>query len=276
MLTVEDNALVIYTDGSSFQHPRRGGYGIRIIYPPILKKENDNEELDSPSFLSATNNEMELLAVIEALKHIRNLEKIHLVSRIIICTDSMYVANNYNNAKYVWPRSKWLLTSGAPVQNADLWIDLVKISSKIKCRVEIRWVKGHAKDENNKAVDHIAKKSAKCNIKKNFKTRTIRRKISDKKVNVGSIKSTGQRLTIRVIYDEYLKVQKLYKYKIEVLSKRSKYYGNIDFAYSKILLKAGHSYIVSTLENDKLFSISKIIQEVSNTTCDETSKYYTM
>lgn len=64
---VYENALNIYTDGSSYSRPRRGGIGIRYI----TIDEFGNEEIDDhapPGYKEATNNEMELMACIKALE----------------------------------------------------------------------------------------------------------------------------------------------------------------------------------------------------------------
>lgn len=262
MISAEDSALLIYTDGSCFQHPRRGGYGIRIVFPVSFSKDEEILDIDSPSFQNTTNNQMELYAVIQALKHVQAKVNFHEISRVIILTDSQYVSENYANAIFNWSKSKWFLKNGAPVQNADLWKELIKVSTRIKCRVEIKWVKGHAKNVDNKSVDKIAKLSATGRIKKIFKPMTVRRKLSPNKVNPGSIESVGQRISIRVITDEFLPVHKLFKYKIEVISKRSKYYNCVDFLYSKHLLKAGHSYILSLKKDEYLLTISKVINEI--------------
>ena len=54
----------------------------------------------------------------------------------------------------------------------------------------------------------------------------------------------NQRISIRIITDEYLKLQKRFKYKYEVISKSNPYCGNIDFAFSEIMLNAGHCYSI--------------------------------
>ncbi len=266
MISAEDSALLIYTDGSCFHHPRRGGYGIRIVFPVSFSKDEEILDIDSPSYQNTTNNQMELYAVIKALKHVESRVNFHKVSRIIILTDSQYVSENYTNAIFNWSKNKWFLKNGAPVQNADLWKELVRTFARIKCRIDIRWIKGHSKNVDNKAVDKIAKLSAKGRIKKVFKPMTVRRKLSPNKVNPGSIESVGQRISIRIITDEFLPVQKLFKYKIEVISKRSKYYNCVDFLYSKHLLKAGHSYILSLKKDENLLTISNCIKEIVNET----------
>ena len=169
MKIIDDNALIIYTDGSSLSHPRRGGYGIRFIFPTHLNKPENTIDFSSISFKGATNNAMELSAVVRALEYFDEMEERRSIQRIIIYTDSKYVCTNYYNEKFIWPKTKWFLTNGAPVANTEIWKDLIRILKRIGKRVDIEWVKGHSKDEDNKAVDVLAKKSAKSTIKKKFK-----------------------------------------------------------------------------------------------------------
>ena len=67
---------------------------------------------------------------------------------------------------------------------------------------------------------------------------------------VGSIKPEGQRLTVRVVTDRYLRPQRMYQYRCEVTSRKSRYYGNVDILFSDdVMLNAGHTYRVR-LNND--------------------------
>lgn len=140
--------------------------------------------------------------------------------------------------------------TGTPVLNAELWKELVRQIKKVLPRwVEITWIKGHSKNKHNKAVDKLAKKSAKNAFNEPLSIVDVRRKSTTRSVNIGSVEMRGQRLAIRIVTSEYLKVQKIHKYKYEVLSKRSKYYGNVDLIYSEHLLRAGHHYEVSVNTN---------------------------
>ena len=76
--------VYIYTDGACRGNPGPGGWGAILIY------KNFRKEINGGSLLS-TNNIMELTAVIEALKLIKN------PSEIIIVTDSTYVKNGIND-----------------------------------------------------------------------------------------------------------------------------------------------------------------------------------
>ena len=264
MIVTDDYALIAYTDGSCIPHPRRGGFGIRFIFPSCLNLSNSVIDFPSISFDNATNNAMELLAVLTALKYIETLENKKIFSRIVIYTDSRYVCDNYLNAIFKWQKKKWMLQNGAPVLNAELWKDFVKIFIRIRKRIDIQWIKGHSKNEDNKAVDKIARNSAKSRVKSQFKVIAVRRKKSPQKVIYGNIIPEGQRLTIRIITSEYLRIQKINKYQYEVISKNSKYYQCVDVLYTKENMRAGHSYLVSFKSNQKIATISKIIKEIEN------------
>jgi ribonuclease HI len=259
-LTVED-ALNIYTDGSSFQSPRVGGIGIRFIKVDSLGNEQITDYYP-PGYKNATNNQMELQACIVALKEVIKNDMDNGISRVVIFTDSLYVVDNISNAKYKWPKYKWFLDSGQPVLNAEQWIELVKLIKKIGKRVEFKWVEGHSKDVHNKAVDKIAKQSAKSPLNKPISVVKVRRKKTTESVNLGSVVMCGQRVSIRIVTSEYLPVQKLNKYKYEVIAKASKYYRCVDIIYSEIMLRAGHSYYVKVNNNKLNPRIEKLFKEI--------------
>jgi ribonuclease HI len=261
---LDENALVIYTDGSCLPKPRRGGYGIRFLFPSKLNLPESKIDYPSISYTNATNNAMELLAVISALEYFDSLNIKNDIQRIIIYTDSKYVSNNYRTAMYTWQKSKWFLGNGAPVANAELWKKFVKLFSRLRKRIDIEWVKGHSINHNNIAVDRIAKSSAKQALKKKFKVVNVRRKKTPSKVKYGSVNPSGQRLVIRIITSEFLHVQKMSKYQYEVLSPRSKYYQFNDVLFTRCNMKAGHSYLVSFKKNQAIATISKVIKEITN------------
>ena len=254
-----EDALTVFTDGSSLHGPRRGGIGIRFIYTDSQGSEQvlDSEEL---GYASATNNQMELMAVITAMKEIQGRrfpeEMLASARRIDIYTDSQYVADNVNNACFTWPANQWMTKDGPPVQNAQQWKDfrreLVKLR-KIK-RVNIEWGKGHSTDNpHNKVVDRLAKRSAQRATRPSLVSGSVRRKKSEKKTEVGSVEMLGQRLTIRIVSVDYMPVQKLNKYRYEVISPRSRFFGNLDFAYSEDpMMRTGHTYRV-TMNKDSTF-----------------------
>jgi ribonuclease HI len=209
-VTLDDLALNIFTDGSSFSGPRAGGIGIRII----TFDDDGNEVPDDyllPGYQHATNQEMELKACIEALRIIsrrRSPVNVRSYTKVVIHTDSQYVVDYLHNAFMSWPRDRWQTRDGKPVVNATLWKDLVKAIRRVDNKVEFAWHKGHRSgNPHNKAADKLAKASAKVPLHPPITPRDVRRKTTDKSTVAGSIMPQGQRLTIRVIAERRLPVQ---------------------------------------------------------------------
>lgn len=267
MAIIDDNALNIYADGSSLSHPRSGGAGFRFI----TVGEDGNEQFEDffgTSYIGATNNQMELQACINALKEALSREDWNHVSKVIIFSDSRYVVDNYYHAIFTWPKTGWTKKTGEPVLNVSQWKELVKCTGKIyekfKMRTELRWVKGHATDEHNKAVDKTAKAAAKIKSSRKVHTTVVRRKKFDTKVQKGCVTMRGQRLSIRVVTAEYLQTQKISRYRYQVLSKKSPYYRCTDFIYSKEHLSAGHEYFVRVNSDSDYPQITRVFKEIEN------------
>ncbi|HEY4341605.1 MAG TPA: RNase H family protein [Steroidobacteraceae bacterium] len=264
-LMTYENALNIYVDGSSYSHPRRGGIGVR--YVTIDAKGNEvvqNDEMQGHE--GATNNEMELLACIKGLDGANDHPDINAVERVYVLTDSMYVTSNLGRAKFEWPKRKWLTRDGRPVENSDLWKELLRALRKIRKRVEFEWVKGHSKDQHNKAVDKLAKQSAKGVLKKPLKVITVRRKKSSATVIRGCVPMRGQEMAIRIITDTYMRVQRLYKYKYEVLADACETHSaKVDWIYhqSEECLRAGHHYEVEVNHETNNPRIVQVIRELA-------------
>lgn len=257
-----ENALNIYTDGSSLSHPRSGGVGIRFVTYDDLGNEV-TEDVELSGYKNATNNQMELYACVAALKEALRYKDLTAFSGIAIHSDSRYVVDNYRRAMFEWPKTKWRTRDGPPVLNAELWKDLVRqIRHCWPLRVDFYWVKGHSKDPHNKAADKLAKKSAKGLLNKPLSIMSVRRKTTPHSVEIGSVHMRGQRLRIRVITSEYLRVQRVIRYKYEVLSKGSKYFRNVDFIFSTLDLRAGHHYEVVVNKNSSNPEILRVLREI--------------
>ncbi len=257
-----ENALNIFTDGSSLQNPRRGGIGIRFI-----KYDHQGNEfihdVQFNGYKGATNNQMELQACIMALKEALRQELLHDVSKVVVFTDSFYIVDNYKKAMFEWRNKKWYRRSGQPVLNADQWKELIKLIKKIGKRTEFVWVKGHSKDINNRAVDRMARKSANLATNKPISIVHVRKKISPNIVNPGCVDMQGQRISIRIITSEFLHLQKIHKYKYEVSSKKSEYLGLVDIIFSNLSLRSGHSYYVVFNKDPKNPRIVGVIRELN-------------
>jgi hypothetical protein len=156
---------------------------------------------------------------------------------------------------------------GPPVQNAELWQDLVRELVRLKKvkRVEIKWATGHSSSNlHNKAADKLAKESAKRPARPQLVPGTVRRKKSTERTEQGSVGMLGQRLKIRIIGADYLKPQKINKYRYEVMSPRSTFYGKVDFAYSEDAgMRPGHVYLVTMNHDQSYPMIAKRLLEIT-------------
>jgi len=145
-ITTFDNAnYIIYTDGSCLGNPGRGGWAAIIIEPSGERKITGSEKV-------TTNNRMELMAVIKALK------EIEVNSQIILFSDSKYVIDGITKWVKNWKINDWQTTSKKKIKNLDLWKDLDKQASKFK--ITWNWVKGHSTNEYNNKVDRLARNEA--------------------------------------------------------------------------------------------------------------------
>jgi hypothetical protein len=149
------------------------------------------------------------------------------------------------------------------VLNAELWKDLVKLIKKSSPRrVDIHWIKGHAKNQHNKAADKLAKKSAKNALNPPLTIVGVRRKKTKKSTEIGSVEIRGQRISVRIITTEYLSVHRLFKYKYEVISKRSKYYGHVDEIFGSEVMREGHHYEVRVNKNMASPVVTTVLREI--------------
>ncbi|MFT3785533.1 MAG: ribonuclease HI [Tepidisphaeraceae bacterium] len=134
--------VTIYTDGACDPNPGIGGWAAILIYEGQEKEISGGER-------ESTNNRMELTAVIEGLRSLKEPCKVSLV------TDSEYVKNAFTQ-KWLdnWIKRGWKTASRDPVKNKDLWqtlLDLVR-----QHEVEWKWVRGHANDPLNNRCDELA------------------------------------------------------------------------------------------------------------------------
>jgi ribonuclease HI len=212
----------------------------------------------------ATNNQMELQACVEALEEARDLGLATSVAKIVVHTDSQYVAENVKQAIFTWPKQRWATRAGTPVLNADLWKRLVRAIKNAGCRVEFEWVQGHSKDLHNRAVDKMAKGSAKSTLKPALSVVSVRKKWTAEAVSIGSVRMLGQRLSIRVITCEWLHQQKLWKLKYEVISAGSPFLGKVDIVYATSVLADGHSYFVQVNQDTANPRIVRVFRKLTD------------
>lgn len=267
MEQLDENALNIYTDGSCYASPRAGGVGYLFVTVDDQGNPLIHEECP-PGWKSATNNQMELQACIEALDLALGRHSPVDVSdfdKIVIRTDSQYVVNNFGKAKFEWPGTGWTTRSGAPVANTPQWKELMRLVKKAAVKVEVKWVKGHRKDPLNKRVDKLAKQSAKTPTAQKLGHQRVRRKKSPLQTELGSVRMKGQTTTIRVITDEWLpSPHRCYRYKYEVMDAESPYFQRVDQIHSGVMLSAGHTYVVRLNTNQLNPRIEESLKEITD------------
>ena len=137
--------IKIYTDGSCLGNPGNGGWAAIIL--------NDGEKTElKGSKKDTTNNQMELLAPIEALK------KIPKGSKVQIFTDSKYVKSGITEWIHNWKKNGWKTTNKKEVSNKELWTELDQLNSEFE--INWNWVKAHSTDKLNNEVDLLARDAA--------------------------------------------------------------------------------------------------------------------
>ena len=131
----------IYTDGACSGNPGRGGWAAIIIDGEAIEKISGSSE-------NTTNNRMELIAVISALKYVKK-------ENIELFTDSKYTKDGIEKWIINWKKNGWKTASKQDVKNMDLWQNLDKLNQKKN--VQWNWVKGHSDNKYNNMADELAR-----------------------------------------------------------------------------------------------------------------------
>ncbi len=132
----------IYTDGACSGNPGKGGWAAVLVYKGTEKEISGGEK-------ETTNNRMELTAVIEALKCLKE------PCNVTLTTDSKYVCDAINKRwVFSWEKNGWKKADKKPALNVDLWEQLLDILDKHN--VEFVWVKGHNGHKYNERCDELA------------------------------------------------------------------------------------------------------------------------
>lgn len=142
----------IYTDGSCLGNPGPGGWAAHCDQFTICGG-------DGPE---TTNNIMELMAVIQALKKALQTGN----RQVIVHTDSSYVKNGVTLWMYNWEKRDWKTSQGTAVKNKIYWKSLLTLVDKF-LSIEWVWVKAHNGNAMNEKVDRLARDTANL-IKKSF------------------------------------------------------------------------------------------------------------
>ena len=139
----------IYTDGACKGNPGPGGWGAILRY-------NGHEKQISGGAHETTNNRMELTAVIEALRMLKEPCQVLLVS------DSKYVCDALTKGwAEGWKKRGWKKADKQPALNPDLWDQLLTLTAQHQ--MQIQWIKGHAGHPENERCDALAVEAAEKN-----------------------------------------------------------------------------------------------------------------
>ncbi len=132
----------IYTDGACSGNPGPGGWGAVLVYGQHEKELSGGER-------NTTNNRMELTAVIEALRMLKE------PCAVTLTTDSRYVVDGITKGwAKKWRSNGWIKSDKKPALNSELWEAL--LNELERHQVEFVWVKGHAGHPYNERCDRLA------------------------------------------------------------------------------------------------------------------------
>ncbi len=132
----------IYTDGACSGNPGPGGWGAVVLWEDMSQDLFGGE-------IATTNNRMEMIAAIQALKALPKKCKVDLY------TDSTYVRDGLRSWMPNWKKNGWLTADKKPVKNKDLWQELDALQGQHT--TVWHWVKGHAGHEYNERADDLAR-----------------------------------------------------------------------------------------------------------------------
>jgi ribonuclease HI len=134
--------ISIWTDGACSGNPGPGGWGAILSSGPHTREMMGGAE-------TTTNNQMELMATIEALNALKH------PSMVTLHTDSVYVRDGITQWIHGWKQRGWKTAAKKPVKNAELWQRLDEATTRHI--IDWRWVKGHAGDPMNERADELAR-----------------------------------------------------------------------------------------------------------------------
>lgn len=137
----------IFTDGACSGNPGVGGWAA------ILRYQNKEKEIYGAE-PNTTNNQMELRAIIEALKSLKR------PCHILLATDSQYVMKGYTEWLPGWIARNWKTADKKPVANQQMWQELLDLSSRHQ--IEWKWIKGHNGHKENERCDELARTAIKA------------------------------------------------------------------------------------------------------------------
>lgn len=143
MRNISNDTIDIFSDGACKGNPGPGGWGAVLRFGDHEKEIYGGEP-------QTTNNRMEMMAVIEALRALNR----PVTARVF--TDSQYVQKGMTEWIHGWKRRGWKTADKQPVKNMDLWQALD--SEAVRHKIEWCWVRGHAGHVENERADVLARR----------------------------------------------------------------------------------------------------------------------
>ena len=136
----------LYTDGGCSGNPGPGGWAFLLRHVATgQEKEASGGEPET------TNNQMELMAVIEGLSALK------FSCHVDLFTDSVYVGKGISEWLPRWKANDWRRKEGkrlVPIKNVELWQQLDQLLQKQ--RVSYYRVAGHSGHPENERCDELA------------------------------------------------------------------------------------------------------------------------
>jgi ribonuclease HI len=142
----EKEILKIYTDGSYLEKKKKGAF------IALIENTNGLLNLYFTTADSESSSLMELLAVIQGLKCMRNTDCVRIIS------DSRYVIKGLTEWMFNWKLNDWHTAQGEKVKNIKYWQEFDQLSQNKY--IEFEWVKAHSKHYYNSICDYYAKQAA--------------------------------------------------------------------------------------------------------------------
>lgn len=136
--------VVVYTDGACEGNPGPGGWAYKMTYGDHVKTDSGGEP-------HTTNNRMELMAALQALRGLKR------DCQVTVYTDSTYLKKGVTEWLAGWKARGWKRKEGE-LANVDLWQALDRELQKHQ--VVWKWLRGHAGHPENTQVDSLARQAA--------------------------------------------------------------------------------------------------------------------
>jgi ribonuclease HI len=261
MMIADPHAVQISIDGSCYPNEgRKSGYAGVVVYPD----DPTEHEVIFQGFAESTINRMELSACIASLDWVKKEGIGRRHSRVQIFSDSQYVVNGQFSAPF-WQKAKWRTSAGRPIDNWDLWKELLSAKSKAGIRVDICKVQNKS-TPLLKRVDKLAKTAAKSHPR--VDRGLIIGKIGRAKIQGGAtmFPAANQVLIIRIVGSKTVGPTRENRFVFEVFDDNTSTYISKHFAYctpeTGAQLHRQRGFRVRMNDNSHYPQILEVLEEV--------------